>query len=47
MAAAKEAPGAEALTVVADVSYYNGETLKECEDAAFTARSHRPTATSG
>ena len=36
-AAAKEALGAEALTVVADGGHYNGETLKECEDAAITA----------
>jgi transposase len=35
--AAKEALGVEALTVVADTGYYNGETLKACEDAAITA----------
>jgi transposase len=36
-AAAKEALGAAALTVVADTGYYNGETLQACEDAAITA----------
>jgi transposase len=35
--AAKEALGVEALSVVADTGYYNGETLKACEDAAITA----------
>ena len=35
--AAKEALGAAALTVVADTGYYNGETLKQCEEAAITA----------
>lgn len=35
--AAKEALGAAALTVVADAGYYNGETLKQCEEAAITA----------
>jgi transposase len=35
--AAKAALGAAALTVVADTGYYNGETLKACEDAAITA----------
>jgi transposase len=35
--AAKTALGAQALSVVADTGYYNGETLKECEDAAITA----------
>lgn len=46
-AAAKEALGAAALTVVADSGYYNGETLKACEEEAITAyvpppdRSHR------
>ena len=36
-AAAKAALGAEALTVIADTGYYNGETLKACEEAAITA----------
>ena len=35
--AAKQALGAAALTVVADSGYYNGETLKGCEDDAITA----------
>jgi Transposase DDE domain len=35
--AAKAALGAAALTVVADTGYYNGETLKACEDDAITA----------
>jgi len=34
--AAKEALGVEALTAVADAGYYNGETLKACEEAAIT-----------
>jgi len=32
---AKEAMGTEALEVVADRGYYNGEVIKECEDAGF------------
>jgi transposase len=45
--AAKDALGAGELTAVADSGYYNGETLKACEEAAITAyvpppdRSHR------
>src|SRR5258705_4349694 len=35
--AAEAALGVEALTAVADAGYYNGETLKACEDAAITA----------
>jgi len=35
--AAKAALGVAALTAVADAGYYNGETLKACEDAAITA----------
>jgi hypothetical protein len=35
--AAKEALGVAALTAVADTGYYNGETLKACEDDAITA----------
>jgi hypothetical protein len=35
--AAKAALGAAALSVVADTGYYNGETLKACEDDAITA----------
>ena len=35
--AAKAALGAATLTAVADTGYYNGETLKACEDAAITA----------
>ncbi len=35
--AAKEALGVAALTAVADAGYYNGETLKACEDDAITA----------
>ena len=35
-AAAKEALGGAALTVVADSGYYNGATLKGCEDAGIT-----------
>jgi len=35
--AAKQALGADALTAVADRGYYNGETLKACEEAAITA----------
>src|SRR5437773_1435820 len=35
--AAKEALGVAALTAVADTGYYNGATLKACEDAAITA----------
>src|SRR6266436_1920766 len=36
-AAAKAALGVAALTAVADAGYYNGETLKACEDDAITA----------
>src|SRR5882724_1063610 len=36
-AAAKAALGVEALTAVADAGYFNGETLKACEEAAITA----------
>jgi transposase len=35
--AAKAALGVAGLTAVADAGYYNGETLKACEDAAITA----------
>src|SRR5215470_5539184 len=35
--AAKDALGSEQLTALADAGYYNGETLKACEDAAITA----------
>jgi len=35
--AAKAVLGVAALTAVADTGYYNGETLKACEDAAITA----------
>jgi transposase len=35
--AAKAALGVEGLSVVADAGYYNGETLKVCEEAAITA----------
>jgi transposase len=35
--AAKAALGAAELTVLADGGYYNGETLKACEDDAITA----------
>jgi transposase len=35
-AAAKAALGVEALSVVADSGYYNGETLKACEAATIT-----------
>ncbi len=35
--AAKAALGVAALTAVADAGYYNGETLKACEDDAITA----------
>jgi transposase len=35
--AAKQALGTAALTAVADTGYYNGETLKACEDDAITA----------
>ena len=35
--AAKAALGVEALTAVADAGYFNGETLKACEEAAITA----------
>jgi len=35
--AAKQALGVAALSVVADTGYYNGETLKACEDGAITA----------
>ncbi|MGH6994705.1 MAG: IS1182 family transposase [Stellaceae bacterium] len=35
--AAKEALGAETLTVVADTGYYNGETLKRCEQDGIVA----------
>lgn len=35
--AAKAALGAEALTALADVGYYNGETLRACEADAITA----------
>jgi transposase len=35
--AAKAALGVEALVAVADTGYYNGETLKACEDDAITA----------
>jgi transposase len=35
--AAKEELGAETLQVVADVGYYNGAALKECEDDGITA----------
>jgi transposase len=36
-AAAKAALGSETLTVVADVGYYNGATLKACEDDGIVA----------
>ena len=36
-AAAKAALGVTALSVVADAGYYNGETVKGCEEAAITA----------
>jgi len=36
-AAAKAALGVAALTAVADAGYFNGETLKACEEAAITA----------
>lgn len=36
-AAAKEALGAETLTVLADGGYFNGETLKACEADGITA----------
>jgi transposase len=35
--AAKEALGAETITAVADSGYYNGETLKSCEEDGITA----------
>jgi transposase len=35
--AAKEALGAETLHALADVGYYNGATLKECEDDGIVA----------
>jgi hypothetical protein len=35
--AAKGALGVEALTAVADAGYFNGETLKACEEASITA----------
>ena len=35
--AAKSALGVEALTAVADAGYFNGETLKACEEASITA----------
>jgi len=35
-AAAKAALAVEALSVVADTGYYNGETLKACEETAIT-----------
>jgi transposase len=35
--AAKEVLGVAALSAVADTGYYNGQTLKACEDAAITA----------
>lgn len=35
--AAKQALGSETLRVVADVGYYNGTTLKACEDADIVA----------
>ena len=35
--AAKEAVGAETMQVVADVGYYNGATLKACEDDGMVA----------
>lgn len=35
--AAKDAVGAETLTVVADTGYYNGETLRACEADGITA----------
>jgi transposase len=35
--AAKAALGVEALTAVADAGYFNGETLKACEEASITA----------
>src|SRR5262249_37236034 len=37
MAAAKDALGAAALTVVADSGYDNGETLKACAEEGITA----------
>ena len=36
-AAAKEALGSETLQVVADVGYYNGATLKDCEEDGIVA----------
>jgi transposase len=35
--AAKEAVGAETLAALADVGYYNGATLKDCEDDGIVA----------
>ena len=35
--AAKDALGADTLQALADTGYYNGETLKDCEDADITA----------
>ena len=35
--AAKQALGVETLTVLADSGYYNGETLKDCEEDGITA----------
>jgi transposase len=43
--AAKEALGAETLQVVADVGYYNGATLKACEDNGIVAYVPQPSRT--
>jgi hypothetical protein len=45
--AAKQALGADALTAVADCGYYNGETLKACEEQRLPPTCRLPTAADG
>lgn len=46
-AAAKQALGVETLTAVADTGYYNGATLKECEEGGIVAYVPPPKRTGG
>lgn len=45
--AAKEALGAETLQAIADTGYYNGTTLKECEEGGIVAYVPPPKRTGG
>ena len=39
---AQETLGAESLTVVADMGYYNGNEIKKCEDDGITVFTAKP-----